>query len=209
MTPNLRRFKIPDLRRFMTPDVHRFDHPATDSKFTRNSQIQLLFSHITWKLISWNPVNPTFRGCKIFPEFPNTSPSGKRVDSDNSIPQKLSDSGKKRHPRNIGVDKRPPGISQRSNRGGFLKLPPHPYKYIALTVKISSLPRFFQTFACIFAENHFATKCSQLQDFPNSQRYFFLCSFVIIFTFQSLFATFVLHTLFMNVVLYFLDSGSR
>jgi hypothetical protein len=47
MTPNLRRFKIPDLRRFMTPDVHRFDHPATDSKFTRNSQIQLLFSHIT------------------------------------------------------------------------------------------------------------------------------------------------------------------
>jgi hypothetical protein len=87
MIPNLRRFTIPDLRRFMTPYIHRFDHPATDSRFTRNSQIQLLFSHIIWKLISWNPANPTFRGCKVFPEFPNTSLSGKRVDSDDPIPR--------------------------------------------------------------------------------------------------------------------------
>jgi hypothetical protein len=64
-----------------------------------------------------------------FPEFPNTSPSGKRVDSDDPIPRKSQNFGKKRHPRNVGVDTRPPEISQRSNRGGFLKLPPpRPYK---------------------------------------------------------------------------------
>jgi hypothetical protein len=61
-----------------------------------------------------------------FPEFPNTSPSGKRVDSDDPIPRKSQNFSKKRHPRNVGVDTRPPEISQRSNRGEFLKLPPSP-----------------------------------------------------------------------------------
>jgi hypothetical protein len=27
--------------------------------------------NITWKLISWISTNPTFRGWKVFPEFPN------------------------------------------------------------------------------------------------------------------------------------------
>jgi hypothetical protein len=107
-THNFASSLIPELCGFKIPDLRRFDHPATVSRFTRNSQIQLLFSHIIWKLISWNPANPTLRGCKVFPEFPNTSPSGKRVDSDDPIPRKLSNSGKKRHPRNVGVDTRPP-----------------------------------------------------------------------------------------------------
>jgi hypothetical protein len=94
MTSYLHRFTTWRLCRFMIPDLHRFNHPETDSRFTRRSQIRLSFSHITWKLISWNSTNPTFRGCEVFPEFPNTSPSGKRVDSDNLIPQKLLNSGK-------------------------------------------------------------------------------------------------------------------
>jgi hypothetical protein len=64
-------FLISELRRFKIPDLHRFDHPATVSRFTRNSQIQLLFSHIIWKLISWDPADPTLRGWQGFTEFPN------------------------------------------------------------------------------------------------------------------------------------------
>jgi hypothetical protein len=68
--------------------------------------------------------NPTFRGWHGFTKFPNTSPSRKRVDSDDPYPWKPLNFGKKRHPRNVGVDMRPPEISQRSNRGSFLELPP-------------------------------------------------------------------------------------
>jgi hypothetical protein len=38
--------------------------------------------------------------------------------------ENLRISVKKRHPQNVGVDTRPPEISQRSNRGVFAKLPP-------------------------------------------------------------------------------------
>jgi hypothetical protein len=38
--------------------------------------------------------NPTFRGWQGFTEFPNTSPSGKRVDSDDPFPRKPTNSGK-------------------------------------------------------------------------------------------------------------------
>jgi hypothetical protein len=67
-------------------------------------------------------------GCYMtdFSEFPNTSPSGKRVDSDDPIPRKSLNFSKKRHPRNVGGDTRPPETSQRSNRGVFTELPPSP-----------------------------------------------------------------------------------
>jgi hypothetical protein len=68
--------------------------------------------------------NPTFRGWQSSSKFPNTSPSGKRVDSDDPFPRKPLNLGKKRHPRSVGVDTRPPETSQWLNRGGFLKLPP-------------------------------------------------------------------------------------
>jgi hypothetical protein len=64
--------------------------------------------------------NPTFWGCKTFTQFLNTSPSGKRFDSDDPVPQKLLNFGKKHHPQNVRVDTRPPENSQRSSRGGFL-----------------------------------------------------------------------------------------
>jgi hypothetical protein len=42
--------------------------------------------------------NPTFRGCKDFTKFPNTSPSGKRVDSDDPFPRQLLNLDKKTSP---------------------------------------------------------------------------------------------------------------
>jgi hypothetical protein len=63
-----------------------------------------------------------------FPEFPNTSPSGKRVDSDDPIPRKSQNFSKKRHPRNVRGNTRHPETSQRLNRGAFAELPPGPYE---------------------------------------------------------------------------------
>jgi hypothetical protein len=58
-----------------------------------------------------------------FPKFPNTSPSGKRVDSDDPIPQIFRKFSKKRHPRNVGGDTRRPGTLERLDRGRFAELP--------------------------------------------------------------------------------------
>jgi hypothetical protein len=64
-----------------------------------------------------------------FPEFPNTSPSGKRVDSDDLIPRIFRKSSKKRHPRNVGGDTRRPEALERLDRGRFRgTTPPRPYK---------------------------------------------------------------------------------
>jgi hypothetical protein len=61
-----------------------------------------------------------------FPEFPNTSPSGKRVDSDDPIPWTFWKFGKKCHPRNVGGDTRRPETLQRSDRGQFRGTTPPP-----------------------------------------------------------------------------------
>jgi hypothetical protein len=73
-----------------------------------------------------------------FPEFPNTSPSGKRVDSDDPIPRTFQNFSKKRHPRNVEgthVIRKPRNgrIEARSQN-----YPPCPYKYTASAVKIFS-----------------------------------------------------------------------
>jgi hypothetical protein len=52
--------------------------------------------------------SPTLRGWQGFTKFPNTSPSGKRVDSDDPFPRKPLNLGKKCHPQSVGVDTRPP-----------------------------------------------------------------------------------------------------
>jgi hypothetical protein len=82
---------VPDLRMFMIPDLRSswfqifagswfliftyFNLPEIDCRFTRRSQIWLIFSHITQKLISWTSTKPTFRGCNVSPKFPNTPKS--------------------------------------------------------------------------------------------------------------------------------------
>jgi hypothetical protein len=47
--PELRRFQLPEFCRFLVPGLHRFNHPEIDSKFTRRSQIRLLFFAYYWK----------------------------------------------------------------------------------------------------------------------------------------------------------------
>jgi hypothetical protein len=106
---NLRKFAISELHRFKIPDLHKFATPSFAG---------FLKTHFT------NFIKLDVSRVTGFPKFPNTSPSGKRVDSNDPIPRKSQNFSKKRHPRNVGVDTRHPEISQRSNRGGFLKLPP-------------------------------------------------------------------------------------
>jgi hypothetical protein len=99
--------------------------PMQTSRFHETGIIIPMMIH---ELISRISENPTFRGCKVFPRFHNTSPLGKQVDSDDPISRISLNSSKKCHPRNVGVDTCPPDFSQQSYRGSFLKLPPRPYK---------------------------------------------------------------------------------
>jgi hypothetical protein len=89
-----------------------------------------------------NFINLDVSRVTYFPEFPNTSPSGKRVDSNDPIPRKSQNFSKKRHARNVGGDTRPPETSQRSNRGVFVELPP-----LARINRGLSLLKFFTVFS--------------------------------------------------------------
>jgi hypothetical protein len=92
-----------------------------------------------------------------FPECPNTSPSGKRVDSDDPIPRKSQNFSKKRHPRNVGGDTHHPEISQRSTRGAFAELPPAPInRWPPLLKKFHRSIVLFRTLAFTFAGKCFA-----------------------------------------------------
>jgi hypothetical protein len=125
----LRMFKIPDLHKFATP---RFASPElrifaglgfrsfTGTRFQIFTSSRFLKTHFT------NFVRLDVSRVIGFLEFPNTSPLGKRVNSDDPIPRKSQNFSKKRHPQNVRVVTRPPEISQRSNRCEFLKLPPSP-----------------------------------------------------------------------------------
>jgi hypothetical protein len=153
MIPELREFLLSDFCNLPIPEF-RDNHTSWNKLKVRTQKtssaiiftlVQKLVKHSKYiKISSWSPLstkldlssiidsrtcfmnfdNSTFRGCKCFIELPNTSPSGKWVDSDDPFPRKLSNFGKKCHPRNVGVDTCPPENSQRSNRGDFLKLPP-------------------------------------------------------------------------------------
>jgi hypothetical protein len=133
-----------------------------------------------------NSANPTFWGCKVFAQFPNTSPSGKRVDSDDLIPRKLSYSGRKCHPQNVEVDTCPPKNSQRSYRGSFLKLPPTPKNRELVPLNfftVSSLSS--ESFQVLFTEKLFVTRSLRFRDFLSFQRYCFLCFSIMFFRFWT------------------------
>jgi hypothetical protein len=89
-------------------------------------RLQIFVSSLPLKTCITNFINLDVSRVTGFPEFPNTSPSGKQVDSDDPIPRTFRSFSKKRHPRNIGGDTRHPETSQRSNRGTFAELPPSP-----------------------------------------------------------------------------------
>jgi hypothetical protein len=109
-------FWFQDFAGFWFQDFADSNHSEIDNRFANRSQLRLLFSHIIRRLawcrcssefphecrlpakqntllrrrhmnLSTNLADPTFRGCKVFAQFPNTSPSGKRVDSDGPIPR--------------------------------------------------------------------------------------------------------------------------
>jgi hypothetical protein len=97
--PDLRKFKIPELRGLKFPDLRRFKIPelrrsrASDlRKFTTSElhrfKIPDFASSSFLKTHSTNFIRLDVSRVTDFPEFPNTSPTGKRVDSDNPIPRK-------------------------------------------------------------------------------------------------------------------------
>jgi hypothetical protein len=89
-----------------------------------SSRLQIFVSSLPLKTCITNFINLDVSRVTGFSEFPNTGPSGKRVDSDDPIPRTFQNFSKKRHPRNVGGDTRHPETSQRSNRGMFAELPP-------------------------------------------------------------------------------------
>jgi hypothetical protein len=115
--PIASRINIPELHTFANSRLHRF-------QTSENRGFPAPEKHVSRTFVKLNVSRVTG-----FPKFPNTSPSGKRVDSDDPIPRILRKFSKKRHPRNVGGDTRRPGALERLNRGRFRGTTPlHPYK---------------------------------------------------------------------------------
>jgi hypothetical protein len=169
-TSELRRVKIPDLHSFATSELRRFKildlHSFATSELRRFTISDL--HRVNHPKNSFHEFRQTrrFEGNSFFLNCPTLAPRGSGLTATIRFHENHWISVKKRHPLNVGVDTRPPETSQRSNRGGFLKLPPRPYKLRALVVKnFHRVLVFFRTLACIFTEKRLTTKCSQLQDF--------------------------------------------
>jgi hypothetical protein len=91
VTLRLHRFKIPDVRTFTTLRLRRFKIPDLCTFATlrlRRFKIPVFVSSVFLKTHYTNFINLDVSRVTGFPEFPNTSPSGKRVDSDDPIPRK-------------------------------------------------------------------------------------------------------------------------
>jgi hypothetical protein len=76
-----------------------------------------------WKTCLKNFVKLNVTRVTGLPEFSNTSPSGKLLDSDDPIPRNLRKFSKKRHPRNVGGDTRRSGTLEWLIEAGFAELP--------------------------------------------------------------------------------------
>jgi hypothetical protein len=103
-----------------------------------------------------------------FPEFPNTSPSGKRVDSDDPIPRTFRKFSKKRHPRNVGGNTRHPKTPQRSNRGRFHGTTPPlaPInRRLSLLKNLTALILSSEFWLSAFAEKNLANERLEIQAF--------------------------------------------
>jgi hypothetical protein len=74
-TPRLHRITIPEVHAFTNPRLRRFQ-PSENCEFP-----------VPEKRASRTLSNPDVSRVTGFPEFPNTSPSGKWVDSDDPIPR--------------------------------------------------------------------------------------------------------------------------
>jgi hypothetical protein len=85
-TPRLHRIMIPELHAFANPRLRRF-------QASENRELPVPEKHASRTLS-----NPDVSSVTGFPEFPNTSPSGKRVDSGDPIPQIFRKFSKKTSP---------------------------------------------------------------------------------------------------------------
>jgi hypothetical protein len=125
--------EIPGFRTFATPHLRRTKFPElsipANSKLRRSQSSCIREFPAPEKHTLRIPLDFDVSRVMYFPEFPNTSPSGKRVDSDDPIPRTFRKFSKKRHPRNVGGDTRHPGSKWRLNRGTLRETaPPWPYK---------------------------------------------------------------------------------
>jgi hypothetical protein len=125
--------EIPGFRMFMTPSLRRTKFPelctSANSRLRRSQTSCIREFPAPEKHTLRMPLDFDVSRVMYFPEFPNTSPSGKRVDSDDPIPRTFRKFSKKRHPRNVGGDTRRPGSKRRLNRGALRETaPPRPYK---------------------------------------------------------------------------------
>jgi hypothetical protein len=133
----LRGFKIPDLHRFATSGFHRFKIPDLH-RFTTSRLRRFKFSYLhrfNHPENSFHEFRQTrrFEGDRFFLNSPTLALRGSGLTPTNRFHENLWISVKKRHPRNVRMDTRPPETSQRSNRGEFLKLPPLALRLIFLT----------------------------------------------------------------------------
>jgi hypothetical protein len=134
-----------------------------------------------------------------FPEFPNSSPSGKLVDSDDPIPRILRKFSKKRHPRNVGGDTRRPETLERLDRGGFRgTTPPGPInRRPSLLKNFTTLLVFTIRESVLLAESRLLLNCSRSSWFLRISLRYYLISL-----FQFLVITFLRwHLCSMNVIL--------
>jgi hypothetical protein len=127
-----RQLEVPGFRMSVTLFLHEPRFPNFTLSRIRGftgSRLPKIVSFLPLKTCLKNFVKLNVSRVTGFPEFPNTSPSGKRVDSDFPIPRILRKFSKKRHPRNVGGDTRRPGALERLDRGRFRgTTPPRPYK---------------------------------------------------------------------------------
>jgi hypothetical protein len=117
------QLEVPSFCMFATPRLHRITilelHTFANSRLRRFQASENRKFPVPEKHVSRTLLSPDVSRVTGFPEFPNTSPSGKRVDSDDRIPRIFRKFSKKRHPRNVGGNTRRPETLKRLNRGRF------------------------------------------------------------------------------------------
>jgi hypothetical protein len=130
-------------------------------------RFQIFAGSLLLKTYITNFINLDVSRVTCFPKFPNTSPSGKRVDSDDPIPQTFQNFSKNV---TLGTSEGTHVIrknSQRSNRGAFAEIPP-----LAPINRRLPLSKFFhrsiallRTVVLSFVEKRLEIYCLRLQIF--------------------------------------------
>jgi hypothetical protein len=96
------QLEVPSFCMFATPRLHRITilelHTFANSRLRRFQASENRKFPVPEKHVSRTLLSPDVSRVTGFPEFPNTSPSGKRVDSDDRIPRIFRKFSKKTSP---------------------------------------------------------------------------------------------------------------